>query len=186
MAVAMRKANSDRGVQCEVAAWELGRLLGWTNLLSATVVRDLPPGPGAPAAQHAVRLALLGAHPHVDLGRFADDDLWRAATFDYLAFTTDRHGGNWLAVELVDGNAQLVLIDHEHAFDLPGRTFRSEIFDRKCEDALPDWVKVDVKRLLDEFPSKRLALLLSPASTKRLQARAEKVIACERLGNLAR
>lgn len=184
-ALAIRKADGDRGASAEAAAWEVAKLLGWTDLLSPTVLRRLPPADGAADVLHAVRLALHGVHTHAPLTAFSDEDVWRAAAFDYMVFTTDRHGGNYLAMELIAGRPFLSLIDHEHAFDLPGRPFQSELFESKRADPVPDWVKHDVARFIEAFPGPVLGGLLSANSLARLEERAKKLRDCQTLGELA-
>src|SRR5436309_2912045 len=82
-------------IRRERAAWVLARLLGWQEMVAATVLRDVP----VPAGGHG-HASVQVLWPTNDVGvaedAFPEEDQWRAAIFDALIRATDRHAGNWL------------------------------------------------------------------------------------------
>lgn len=133
-------ANADqmRMARREAAAWSLARTLGWSDMVSATVVRTLwmpdDRGGRVEIVPKFVSMQVLWPtnQPGLPPETFPDEDLWRAAIFDALIRASDRHPGNWLAVPKEAGSGErprLKLIDHGHAFDLESDV-RSPFYER--------------------------------------------------------
>jgi hypothetical protein len=112
-------AEAPQMVRRERAAWILARALGWNDLVSATVLRAIP-GPGGDEGIASMQILWPANDVGVPGTEFSEDDRWRAAIFDALIRSTDRHQWNWLGVPRDPGGTQrrLKLIDHGHAFDL--------------------------------------------------------------------
>ena len=106
----------ERAIRRERAAFVLARLLGWDDLVPLTVLRRLTWMQDRLAA---VSIFELRAIEGVPLECFAEEDLTRAAVFDFLIRQLDRGAHNWLGVLSADRPAtgiSLRLIDHQHAF----------------------------------------------------------------------
>lgn len=112
----------------ELAAWDMAKVVGMTDLVPATIKREVsnPNGVGSKTGlmiefQKGKVAKKLGSgygnnEPEIYDG---DRDLARSAAWDYVVANSDRHAGNWL----VDGN-QLHLIDHGYAFGVNPRFVR--------------------------------------------------------------
>lgn len=93
----------------EAAAARVAEILGVDDLVPPAVVRSIDGEEGSvqafvPGAQDAMDVPLADKYN-------GPEDLLRAAAFDFVLASSDRHGGNWL---LKDG--KLVLIDNGLAF----------------------------------------------------------------------
>jgi hypothetical protein len=107
----------------EVAAWRLALDLGWTDLVSTTVLREVL----SPFTEESAQASAQVLWPASDVGvgvnpdeELPEEDVWRAAVFDALIRASDRHEWNWLLLprDAGAGQRRLKLVDHGHAFDL--------------------------------------------------------------------
>lgn len=106
-------------VRYEVAGWELAKALGWTDLVSTTVMRTTNEVTGI-MEEMSLQVLWPEYQPSIDISSVPDDDVWRAAIFDVVALHCDR-SANWGGVE-----GRLKLVDHGYAFRAwPGRPFTS-------------------------------------------------------------
>lgn len=104
-----RDITSGMDKEREAAAWQVAKLVGMDDLVVPSVVR----GNGSMSLFQQGQLAanMYGS------GKYdGNNDLARAAVFDYVIGNTDRHGGNWL----VNDN-KLRLIDHGLSFPERGQ-----------------------------------------------------------------
>lgn len=113
--------SSSRMARAEAAAWQVARVLGWSDLLAATVFRelDLPDVGVVPASVQVIWPVFEWLPP---LERFDPDLVQRAAVFDLIIRMSDRGGNNWLGVAPTGQEQVLKLIDHGHAFTGQGGT----------------------------------------------------------------
>jgi 2'-5' RNA ligase len=132
----------------EAAASALADILGFGDLVPATVVRD------GGSVQRFIGGAMLAIEtpPNEDFGSDPNDAA-RAAVFDYIMGAGDRHHGNWLVK-----NGKLVLIDN--GLTLPtSRDINDyadvEFFHHAAEASLP---MPDVSDLQGKWPAAEKAL----------------------------
>jgi len=157
----------------EAAAWTVARRLGWPDLVSATIVRTIPSPTTGLDTDASVAVAWPSHRPDADAAGFADEDVWRAAVFDYLIEQSDRSGHNWLSVpDPALGHPKLKLVDHGYAFWFPGRPLGSTFYAAKQGDDLPEPVLDAVKTFLAAWPIKELEELLDPNVVSKLEERA--------------
>jgi hypothetical protein len=106
--------NGLRMARSEAAAWKVVRLLGWHDLMAATVLRDLDlEGRPVPASLQVIWPSFEWL---AFLDKFEAEVLVRAAVFDVVIRMSDRGGNNWLGVGPPGEGQALKLIDHGHAF----------------------------------------------------------------------
>jgi hypothetical protein len=104
-------------VQREAAAWGLARLLGWADLIAATISDEMFCPKLGTRGLASLQVAWPDGFEWVpDLGTLRDEDVIHAAVFDYLVAQPDRDRNNWLGVRGDDGILHLKLIDHAWAF----------------------------------------------------------------------
>jgi hypothetical protein len=141
-------------VRREAAAWVLARLLGWSDLVAATVIREIPSFSSGGDVEASLMVAWPNNQPDQDPG-FDDHDVWRAAVFDAAIRQSDRAGHNWLCVPESggQGTAKLKLIDHGYAFFFPGRDqIGSTFVEAKRGQPIPDAVLEGVNEALEQWP----------------------------------
>lgn len=164
----------------EVAAWRVARALGWSDLVAATVSRELM----SPIRDFEVEASVqiiwamntVGGPPD----QFSEEDTWRAAVFDALIRHTDRHGNNYLAVprDATLGPQRLKLVDHGHAFDLQRPLAESvcTFYWPRRGEQIPS-VYLDAVRGLQGDPPKDLRNLLSGDECDAFDERVETLLA---------
>jgi hypothetical protein len=166
-------ADAPEMVTREAAAWTVARHLGWTDLVSTTVVRTIPSPTSGADVEASVAVAWPSHQPDTDPAGFSDDDIWRAAVFDFLIDQSDRSGHNWLSVpDPALGQPKLKLVDHGYAFWFPGRPLGSTFFAAKQGQDLPDSVLAAVKTMLAAWPIKDLDDLLDAGIVSNIEQRA--------------
>lgn len=159
----------------EVAAWVVARALGWTDMLSATVLRQIP------SAQGDVDAALMVAwptnQPDVDPG-FDDDDRWRTAVFDFIIGQADRGGHNWLAVpDPAHGTARLKLVDHGHCFGYPpNSSLNSTFFNEKKGQHIPTSIMTALVGFSAQPPTATLEPLIGTTEAAEVESRVNRVL----------
>lgn len=165
----------------EVAAWIVARALGWSDLLAATVLREVPGIRETESVAASLQVLWPDFQPDAPLAVFRDDDVWRAAVFDVLIAQTDRSGHNWLAVPPpgAEEESRLKLVDHGYAFDFEGRALASSFFAAKRGQPIPADVKATLARLVDEWPPPGLADLLEPEALTKLERRARRLASAD-------
>lgn len=94
----------------EAAASDVADLLGMHDMVPPTVVRTVNGEKGS--AQAFVSGAKVASEVPFEKMFNGSKDLARAAAFDYLIGSQDRHSGNWL----IDGKGKMTLIDNGLAF----------------------------------------------------------------------
>jgi uncharacterized repeat protein (TIGR03843 family) len=151
----------------EAAAFELADHMGW-HLVPPTVVRDGPMGEGSlqlfvPAhfEQHYFTLREDDAHA---------DTMRRLCVFDLISNNTDRKSGHVLLGE--DGH--IWAIDNGLSFHSEFK-LRTVIWDF-AGDAIPNTIREDVVRLLDEGLPGSFAVLLDPFERDAVLTRARAVV----------
>ena len=95
-------------VEREVAAGEVAELLGLDDLVPASVIRDVD---GEEGSMQEMVDGQTARRTSLDIFD-GQDDLARAAAFDYLIWNTDRHDNNWI----VKPDGKLALIDNGLSF----------------------------------------------------------------------
>jgi hypothetical protein len=157
--------------RCEVAAWRVACLLGWSDLMPATALRDVGTTPGTEFA--SVQILWPLAQPK-DLAAFSPEMLWRAAVFDRLIEHSDRSLTNWIAVEDATNVWHLKLIDNGYAFGTSGRSLASEIVNhvRALGQPFPPALRAAVANLSSQLPDDYLSSLIPAAGVTDLAARA--------------
>jgi hypothetical protein len=168
--------DGPRTVQCEVAAWEVAKVLGWPDLLAATVRREVRSPASSEPVDAAVQIAWARPMPDTN-APFSDNDTWRAAVFDLVIDHSDRGGHNWLAVPSDAATPQLKLVDHGYAFGAPGRPFQSTFFDKWRGQTLPEDVKADLEALLAAPPQRGLETLLPTGEYSKMMERVQALVA---------
>jgi len=143
----------------EAAAWVLARELGWPELVSTTVLREINSFVSEDVVFASVQVLWPNNQPGTPLDDLPDEDVARAALFDGLVFQSDRHPNNWLGVPKDGGRQHLKLIDHGYAFDTT-RGFQSPFFDRLRGQALSDDSRQALERVRAPRHSQALEDLL--------------------------
>lgn len=156
----------DEGTLCrrEVAAYLLGRLLGWPDI-PPVVLRDGPNGPGsvqlfidADLEEHY--FSLRGAPEH-------NEAFGRIALYDHMANNADRKGGH----VLLDTRGSIWAIDHGLTFHVDNK-LRTVIWEYAGQPIGQDTV-ADLERVLDSLVDDRAelcAILLQLISADELAA----------------
>lgn len=101
----------------EVGAWQVAKLVGLEDIVPPSVVRSIGGEKGVMMKFWDGKLAKSFKDDKEAYD--GDQDLHRAAMFDYVIGNTDRHMGNWLV-----GNGKLQLIDHGFSFGPYSGNFR--------------------------------------------------------------
>jgi hypothetical protein len=172
-------ADGGIAMRNEKAAWELIKAFGWSDMMGATVVREVhQPFSDAPE-DCALQVMWPGYDFCPDPDTFPARDVWRAAIFDYVITHTDRGSGaggrnNWLGVPKAvaaplpaqaPSHPHLKLIDHGYAFD-PAAVVSSAFVDAVKGDPVPPDL---LDTLADARP--RVAATLMPwLDAERIQA----------------
>lgn len=140
-------ATAPAQVRAEVAAWVLVRELRWSDLVPTTTlraVRSIHTGNDVAASVQVVwpffRTAIERTATVHDC---LDDDRWRVAIVDALAWNTDRNESNW---GFIQDLPHAKLIDNGNAFD-PAQVVSSPFVADKNGDAIP----ADHRERLQEF-----------------------------------
>lgn len=167
----------------EAAAWIVARALGWTDLVSTTVMRLMTSPDSGEEVETSAQVIWADYLPDAPLDRFSDEDLWRAAVFDLLVGHSDRGGHNWLAVPGSGTTSGLKLVDHGYAFPETTAPPSSSFYELRKGQDLPDDIVGAVDGLLSRPPEvDRLYELLSPAAADAIAERAEAILGDRVLG----
>lgn len=166
-------ARQDDGqlmVARERAAWVVAKALGWPDLVPPTVLRDLDGPNGRERA--SVQALLEGAEMLPPLDEIDRGDVLRAAVFDVVIHAGDRVG-NWMGVRDAEAT-RLRLIDHGHAFEMPGWGVLRSQFVRAAEGTSLRRDHKEALRGLDRHDMRtELLVLLGPEPVRRMMARVE-------------
>ena len=99
----------------ETAAWEVAKVVGLDDMVPPTVFRkagvDVEGLAGEAGSAQLWMDGDMAKDKPLSQRYDGDEDLKRAAVFDFATGNTDRHAGNWL----MNGD-KIVLIDHGYAF----------------------------------------------------------------------
>lgn len=151
-------------VRREVAGWLVARMLGWPDLVAATVLRTIRSF--KTGVQVAASLQVLWPFPEriPPLGTFSDEDVWQAATFDAVVRHNDRRNNNWLAVPRPNTGAQprVRLVDHGYAFDPGLGPPSSDFYLARHGQPLPPFVTAALQALQGALPADLQGLLPDP------------------------
>lgn len=171
----------------EVAAWLVARLLGWSAMVAATVLRPLRSPTSGTDEEMALQVLWPGYDFTPDPSTFDDEEVWCAAIFDWLISHSDRVGNNWLGVPpaalpftgaFSPHRQQLKLIDHGFAFDYPGRNApASTFYEIKRGERAPDSCVERVEAFRQEAPNSSLAALIGDDPLQKLLQRADQLVA---------
>ena len=164
-------------VKREVAGWRVAKHLGFTGLVAATVLRDVPRlSTGDPALSSVQVTWPDGRQWLTPLDQFTDEETWRAATFDAIVAHTDHRDNNWFGVPDPSTGRQphLRLVDTANAFT--GNQPNSSFYERHVDEQLPEDITDGLQRLLDDGPSD-LEDLLGDADADRVRLRADEILA---------
>jgi len=140
MKVNFKVSNS---AESEVGVWEVAKLVGMDDMVPPAVIREMDvPGNRSQAGREFGRY-----DPGVKRGSAAlwkvgtraaeitdenvafdgDEDMQRAAMFDYVTGNCDRHAGNWV----VNAEGKIGLIDHNLAFSgFPASEFLTQAINK--------------------------------------------------------
>lgn len=153
-------------VRNEAAAWHVACLLGWPELVACTVVRELPlPATGATEPM-ALQVMWPGLDFIPDIGTFTDEEVWKAALFDYLILHSDR-----------GSKQRLKLIDHGFAFNYPNReSLNSDFAAARRTFDIPQHLLEDVARFGSKAAASPLRSLLGGPPFDALVARVTGVV----------
>jgi len=164
-------AEGNRAVRYELAAWTTVKLLGWTDMMGATVFRSFTSPSPHQSGPAAAQLMWSNAQENPPITAFSENDIWRAATFDHLIQESDRVGHNWLGVsDGSGGQMQLKLIDHGFAFGW--QPAGSSFVDAKRGQAIPLDVLAGVQTLVNRCSDGRLGAFLEAPELADMLSRA--------------
>jgi len=161
----------DLMARCEAAAWKVACLLGWTDLMPATALRDAGNGHAEPIA--SVQIVWPNAHAQL-LDVFDESELWRAALFDRLIDHSDRSASNWIAVQDTADQWHVKLVDNGYAFGTDGRPLNSEIVRhvQNWGQPIPAALRAALVNFCSRLPDATLSALLPADQVQRLTDRA--------------
>jgi hypothetical protein len=165
----------------EAAAWVIAREMGWSDLVSVTVLRQVTSqrGTGLVHASLQVLWPAPGTRPVAD---FQDDDIWRAGAFDAVIRNTDRAGeSNWLSVPDHVTHPMLKLPDHGYSLEPGIGPPSSAFYSAKKGERLPITVTDALNRLLAGLPASEIGTLLPPAAVDGVTERARALLQGGRL-----
>lgn len=164
----------------EAAAWQVARLLGFEEIVAATVIRTMPTSGGDEVLASAQVFWPDGNLFSPPIDTFPDDDVWRAAIFDAVIGNVDRAGHNWLAVPAPGGVVppRLKLVDHGHAFDYGGNRNRVEsaFYAAHRGEDIPDDLHEALQRFVDAWPAAGVENLLSEQAIDDVRERAQALV----------
>lgn len=104
-----RGIEPGKGPQREAAAYEVAKLVGMTDMVPVTVIRQMD---REPASVQEFRPGKEAADKSRDVRFDGNKDAARAAAFDYVIGNEDRHVGNWM----MNNAGKISLIDHGLSF----------------------------------------------------------------------
>jgi hypothetical protein len=126
-------------VRAEVAAYVLSRELRWSDLVPTTTLRVVRSIVTSHHVAASVQVALPFFKPALErqatVQNCSDEDRWRAAIIDALAWNTDRSEANW---GFIEGLPNAKLIDNGNAFDPSQGIGSSFVADRNNQDIPQD------------------------------------------------
>ncbi len=160
----------------EAAAWVVARLLGWGDLLAATVLRRVASFRGGDPVDASVQVLWPDCQPDADAHVFPDDDVWRAGAFDAVVGQSDRSGHNWLAVPTVASPPRLKLIDHGYCFPPSAGAPSSTFYEMKRGGLLPTAVSAALRTFVGELPGDHLPRLLPADCLEAVRGRAQQLV----------
>lgn len=164
----------------EAAAWQIARLLGFEDIVAATVVRPIPTRDGDEVLASAQVFWPDGNLFSPPIDTFPDEDVWRAAVFDAVIGNVDRGGHNWLAVPAPGGPVppRLTLVDHGHAFDYGGNRERVEsaFYAAHRGEDIPEDLLEALQRFVAAWPPAPVRDLLSPEAIEGVELRAQRLV----------
>ena len=170
-----------QAIRNEVAAWRAARALGWLDLVPAAVLRVLPNANAPESGEIECSVQVIHHDVQEDVQvNFTNEDVIRAAIFDFLVFQPDRNQRNWLVTgREFSYNRRPVLIDHSFAFNFDPRPVRSYFFRQRAGTFLPQWSLEAVRLLADRL--EKLEGLLSPTAIEAVANRAQLLLDGRRL-----
>lgn len=161
-------------VRHEAAAWVTARVLGWSHLCSATVLRELESIKTGEPVEASVQVIWPSFEWLVPLDRVADEELWQAAIFDVLVLQSDRAGNNWGGVGPGDV-PRLKLVDHAYTHGLNGGLNSSFVEARKDQE-VPDEHLERVASFVENAGDTELAELLGERAFTAMVDRAQQIV----------
>jgi len=169
-------------VRREVGAWIVAREMGWLDLVSTTVLRPMKSPKHGAMVDASFQIVWPNPLPNAPLETFDDEDVWRAAVFDFLVHQTDRGGHNWLAVPGPgEGHfPQLKLTDHGYAFDESRGNAQSTFLDAKRGEEVPFDALEAVRRLRARLPSSEVSDHMTMEVIDQVTGRADSLLASGR------
>lgn len=148
----------------EAAAWVIAREMGWSDLVSVTVLREVTSQRATGLVQASLQVLWPGAGTR-PLTDFQDDDIWRAGAFDAVIRNTDRTGeANWLSVPDHVTDPMLKLPDHGYSLEPGLGPPSSAFYSVKAGEPLPTTVTDALNRLLAGLPASEIGILLATAA----------------------
>lgn len=171
VAVIAKYGGPHPNIEKEAAAWELARILNWTDLVSVTVMADFRPSEAHPSTKSSLQVIWHPSEVGPALDGFPEVDQWRGAVFDAVALHGDRHPGNWLGVPPpTSGQPRLKLIDHGIAWNSTGQP-NSQLYALKQGQLLPDELRPDLDAALKRLDASALGRLIGPDATEGVRRR---------------
>jgi hypothetical protein len=169
-------------IKQEAAAWVMARLLGWDDLVAATVLAAFRPSPVHEMRDSSLQVVWFPHEVGPDLDALPEADVWRGALFDAMVLHRDRHAGNWLACPPVSsGEPRLKLIDHGHTWDLAGQP-SSRIYEKLQGKPVPDELKGALERAHRGVDRSPLTRLIDGAAVEAVKKRLTFVLQSGSLG----
>lgn len=160
-------------VQCEAAAWQVARALGWPDLVPTTVIReDVPTRKSVKSRASVQVLVAEDFEAHVWSDEIDERDVFRCAVFDYLIAHSDRTH-NWLLTSEAYGVPRVILIDNGLAFDVEGRSISSRFIAEVAGRPIPDDVLAPIRRFVAESPHTDLKEMLPHGGYEKMLLRAK-------------
>jgi|GEM_PF-4087942 len=163
-------------VKREVAGWHVAKHVGFTGLVAATVLREVPRlSTGEPVLSSVQVTWPDGRQWLTPIDQFTEEETWRAAVFDAIVAHTDHRGNNWFGVPDPTTGRQphLRLVDTGNAFT--GNQPSSSFYERHIDEELPTDVTDGLQRLLEDWPVE-LEDLLAATDADRIRSRAEELL----------
>ena len=156
----------------ECAAFSIAKDLNWAEWVTPAVLRSITAPEGGPPVDTALVLWFENHELAPDPLRLPEEQVWRAAAFDYVIEHGDRTA-NWLGVTQVDGTLSLRLIDHGYAFGAANRPLSSRFVQTVSGRARPQWLDSELREWLDHQWAPEVGVLLGSELTASIRSRAE-------------
>ncbi len=158
----------------EVGAYLLAKELDMGQLVSATVLRQMP-APGGGSIEGSAQVMwhrFIEAQQKFSHTDCPDEVAWTIAVFDCVAANADRNDNNWGAITRLP---DAVLIDHGKCFTEASRTTSQFFVEREGEE-LPTRLLTNLEEFLAKSQSTRLMEVLDKTVVEQVIKRAQHLV----------